>query len=221
MPRTRDRASARPGHPDRSTSRSDDRSSRIPAASLPNSRRWSMLRGLPRWGRPAASTIEPGFESCDAPRWSGPPSKTRRSPIPGTATSTMRRRVSPVGSFRQALDRTLICPGGPWTGAEGGVASNRSAGSRPKGSSCASPLAGKARIATAPASVGKIVFIEIPFTPDRAGLRSASGLLPLTQLSQHIKAPRLWAPGRERARRGRGENRSFATRCPYRARACG
>ena len=105
MPRTRDRASARPRHPDRSTSRSDDRPSRIPAASLPSSRRWSTLRGPPRWGRPAAATIDTGFQSCDVPRWSDRRSKTRKSPTPG------RQRPRFAAAFPRVRGR-----GKRWTG---------------------------------------------------------------------------------------------------------
>ena len=201
MPRTRDRASARPGHPDRSTSRSDDRPSRIPAASPPNNRRWSTLRGPPRWGRRAASTIDTGFESCDVPQWSGPPSKTRKSPTPGRQRPRFAAAFPRLaGSGKRWTGRSFV-PADRRPAAEGGVASNRSGGSRSKGWGCASPLAVSARIATAPARVREIVFING---------------------HQHINAPRPWqAPGRERAPRGRGENRSFAMRCPHRARACG
>ena len=116
MPRTRDRASARPGHPDRSTSCSGDRPSRIRPASLPNSQRWSMLRALPLWGRLAAYAIDSIFESCDRwlglgraralpPRWSRRRLKTRRSPIP------VRQRLRFAAVFPR-----LAGSGKRWTG---------------------------------------------------------------------------------------------------------
>ena len=198
MPRTRGRASARPGRPHRSTSRSDDRSSRIPAASLPNNRRWSMRPGLPRRGRPAASTTEPGFGSCDAPRWSGPPAKIRRSPIP-----VPRRPRCAAASLRSAAS------GKRWTGPSFVPADRGSA-----------PKVGWRR--TARQGAGRRVRVAQAQRPARPGSprRRLVSDRSSSSLSQDIKARRRQAP-RERAPRGRGGNRSSATRCPHRARACG